>query len=787
MLRNYLKIAYRSLKRNKGYTFINIGGLAASIAVCLLIVLYVQHELSYDDFHEKTERIYRVVSQDTAGARSAITQPPMGPALVRDFPEVERAVRLYGRGKTLVCHEQQCFYEEAGMYADPSIFQVFTFPFIQGNPSTALGAPDAVVLTASTAHKYFGDENPMGQTLTLGEDDVHVVTGVVQDVPAGSHFTFDFLTPLPGTLFGGVPLDEWNRVSAFATYVLLQENSSPAALEEKLPAFAETYMGEEMAGRQDFMLQPLEEIYLSDVAASVGTTGEVRYLYIFSAIAALVLLIACINYMNLATARAAERAREVGVRKVAGATRWQVTRQFLGESVLLCVVALVGALVLAALLLPAFNALIDQSLAIDYVQDAALLSGFAGVVVLVGLLAGSYPALFLSAFQPARVLKGRGGGARSGETFRKGLVVFQFAVSVALIIGTVVIYQQLQYMQTKKLGFNEEQVVVIPLESEDLQDSYPTLERELQQLPAVTGVTGASTAPTRGFAGIYTQPEGMEERGLVHFVKVDYDFIETLGITIVRRRGLSETRAMNIDNAVVINEAAAREFGWAEPLGRRIPFPLYTGEDRRVVGMVKDFHYASLREEIAPLMLVAESESADYVMVRIRTADVPAALGVIEATYEEFTSVYPFTFSFLDEDYDALYRTERRIGQVIGAFTGFAIVIACLGLFGLAAYAAERRTKEIGIRKVLGASVPHIVVLLSKDFLKLVGIAFVIAAPLAYYAMSRWLEDFAYRIDLGVGVFVLAGALALGIALATVSYQAIRAALANPVEALRSE
>ncbi len=793
MLKNYLLIAYRTLKRNKGYTFINIFGLAVSIAVCLLILIYVQHELSYDSFHEKAERIYRVVSQDTSGTKNAITQPPMGPALVRNFPEVERATRLYGRGKTLVCRKQQCFYEEAGMYADSSIFRVFTFPFVQGDPRTALDAPDAIVLTASMARKYFGEENPMGWTLTLGEDEVHVVTGVVQDVPVGSHFTFDYLTPLPETLFGGVSLDEWNRVSAFATYILLQENNDPSTLEENLPAFVETYMGEEQAERQDFSLQPLEEVYLSDVEVTVGTTGEVRYLYIFSAIAALVLLIACINYVNLATARAAERAREVGVRKAAGATRWQVARQFLGESVLLSMIGLVGALMLAEFLLPAFNALIDQSLAIDYGQDGVLLSGFVGVVLLVGLLAGCYPALFLSTFQPAKVLKGREGSTRSGGVLHKGLVIFQFAISVALIIGTAVMYQQLQYMQTKTLGLSEEQVVVIPLEGEDLQGSYPTLKRELQQLPAVTGVTGASLALTKDFMMIATQPEGTDERQLVSFMQVDYNFMEILNMEIVAGRGLLERRALDADSAVVINEAAAREFGWAEPLGKRIPF--FRGEDVRVVGVVRDFHYASLREEIAPLMLVAESESADYVMARIRTGDprsspgqaLPAALDAIEATYEEFASMYPFTFSFLDDDYDALYRAEQRIGQVIGVFTGFAILIACLGLFGLAAFTAQRRTKEIGIRKVLGASVPSIVMLLSKDFLKLVLVAFVIAAPVAYWAMSTWLEDFAYRIELGPWIFIGAGVLALAIALATVSSQALRAAWANPVEALRSE
>jgi len=774
MLRNYLTVALRALRRSKGYTVINVVGFAVGIAVCLLIVLYVRHELSYDTFHEKSERLYRIVSQDSTGELSGATQAPMASAMARDFPAVEKAARLYGRSKTLFSYGQKRFYVEDGLRADSTFFDMLTFPLMRGNAETAL-QPGSIVLTEATAERFFGSENPMGQTLTLGTDEQRTVTGVVREPPSNSEITYDYLVPMPESLYGA-SLSRWNRFKGVETLVLLEEGQSPASVEAELPDFAETYIGDALGPGQTFSLLPLEDVYLSEIGA-----GDPRYLYVFSAIAALILLIACINYVNLATARSAQRAKEVGVRRAVGARRGQVARQFLGESVLLCGMALVGAVGLARALLPVFNALIGKDIA--FVQSGAVLAGFAGAVLGVGLLAGLYPALFLSSFRPTDVLRGRLGGRFSGGALRKGLVVFQFAVSVALIAGTAVVFQQLRYVQTKKLGLDEEQVVAVPLESEDLQERYRTVRQEMLALPGVTEVTGTSAALTEGFAGGYTTPEGTDERRLVKFVNVAPNFTETLGIELAAGRDFSRERSD--EQAILINEAAAREFGWAEPLGKTIPF---FGEERRVVGVAKDFHFASMREEIAPLILIPEAESADYVMARLGAGThVPSALDALEATYGQFGSAYPFAYSFLGDDYGALYRSEQRTGRVLAVFAALAVLIAGLGLFGLAAFAAEARSKEIAIRKALGASEWGVVRLLSKDFLLLVSAGFVLAVPVAWWATRQWLEGFAYRVDLGLWTFLVAGALALLVAAVTVSGQALRAARTNPAQALRDE
>ena len=776
MLRNYLKTTLHTFKRQKSYAFINVFGFAVGIAVCLLIVLYVHHEMSYDAFHEKADRLYRVVSQDSTGERSSGTQGPMGPAMTRSFPAVEEAVRLYERDKTLVRRGTKHFYVENGLRADSTFFEVFTFPLVHGDPHTALRTPDAIVLTASMAEKFFGDENPVGRTLTLGTGEPRTVTGVAQDVSPNSHISFDYVVPMPDSLHGSVPISKWNRFSGFDTYLLLKRGHVPASVEAGLPAFAETHMNKKRASEQHFILQPLRDIHLSDLGG-----GHPRYLYVFSTIAALILLIACINYVNLATARSAERAREVGVRRAVGAQRGQVARQFLGESLLLCGVALVVAVGLARALLPVFSALIGKEIA--FIQSGWLLASFAGAVLGVGLLAGLYPALFLSSFQPTDVLRGRLERCFSGGALRKGLVVFQFAVSVTLIAGTAVVFQQLRYVQTKKLGLDEEQVLVIPLESKSLQERYPTVKREFRALPAVMEVTGASTALAQNSAMTFTQPEGTDERQPVRFINVAPNFTEVLGIERTAGRDFSKKR--DDGAAILINEAAVREFGWTEPLGKSIPFGR---RQQRVVGVVKNFHFASMREEIAPLMLVPEAESADYVMARLDAGShVPSTLESLEAAYRQFGSAYPFAYSFLDEDYGAFYRAERRTGRVLAVFAGLAVLIAALGLFGLAAFAAEARSQEIAIRKSFGASARQVVQLLSKDFLKLVGIGFLIAVPLGWYAGQRWLEGFAYRIELGPWTFLLTGALALGVAAATVSTQALRAARTNPAQALRNE
>jgi len=804
MLTNYLKIALRNLRKHKGYTFINITGLAVGLACCLLIVLFVRDELSYDRYHDNADRIYRITLDALLGEQEIhgpISPAPMAQALVNDFPEVVQATRLFTfRDKTLVRYEDNRFVEERFFFGDSTFFEVFTFPFLQGDPETALVEPNTVVLTESTARKYFGQQNPIGQTLRVNERTDYEVTGVMADVPTNSHFHFDFLGSL-GTLDNSRnPMWVSNN---FRTYFLLADGHSPEALQAKFPAMVKNYAGPQVeqflgitidqffasGGRFAFQIQALTDVHLhSQLDFEIEPNGDITYVYAFSVVAFLILLIACINFMNLATARSANRAKEVGVRKVLGSNRRQLTLQFLMESMLLSVIALGVALVLAAVLLPVFNSLSGKALQIDYL-DGFMLSGVIGLAVLVGLLAGSYPAFFLASFSIVNVLKGRGLVGMKSSGLRSGLVVFQFVISIALMIGTAMVYRQVDFIQNKRLGFDKEHVIVLE-RFNALGPQQQAFKQQIQQHPNVVAVAAANTLPGRSFGDTSFIPEGAppEEILSLRLLYTDFDLLETLNLELVDGRFFSRDFATD-SAAVVLNEAAVKELGWTEAVGKRLVSPSFNGEETEfitVVGVVKDFHFQSLREAIRPLGLFI-GRNLNYLAVRIQPGDISGTLAAFETQWKTFAPGQPFTYSFLDRDVDALYQADQRTGSLFGTFALLAIMIACLGLFGLAAFTAEQRTKEIGVRKVLGASVGGIVLLLSKEFTKLVALAFVVAAPLAYFATNRWLQDFAFQADFSWWIFVLAGLAALTIAWLTVSYQSIRAALTNPVEALRYE
>ncbi|MCH8960782.1 MAG: ABC transporter permease [Bacteroidetes bacterium] len=804
MLTNYLKIALRNLRKHKGYTFINITGLAVGLACCLLIVLFVRDELSYDRYHDNADRIYRITLDALLGEQEIhgpISPAPMAQALVNDFPEVVQATRLFTfTDETLVRYQANRFVEERFFFGDSTFFEVFTFPLLQGDPKTALVEPNTVVLTESTARKYFGQENPIGQTLRVNEQTDYEVTGVMADVPTNSHFHFDFLGSL-GTLDNSRnPIWVSNN---FRTYFLLAEGHSPEALEAKFPAMVENYAGPQVeqilgitidqffasGGRFAFQLQALTDVHLhSQFDFEIEPNGDITYVYAFSVIAFLILLIACINFMNLATARSANRAKEVGVRKVLGSNRRQLTLQFLMESMLLSVIALGVALVLAAVLLPVFNNLSGKALQIDYL-DGFMLSGVIGLAVLVGLLAGSYPAFFLASFSIVNVLKGQGPVGMKSSGLRSGLVVFQFVISIALMIGTAMVYRQVDFIQNKRLGFEKEHVIVLE-RFNALGPQQQAFKQQIQQHPNVVAVAAANTLPGRSFGDTSFIPEGAPPEDIrnIHLLYTDFDLLETLNLELVDGRFFSRDFATD-STAIVLNEAAVKELGWTEAVGKRLVSPSFSGGESQfitVVGVVKDFHFESLRQAIGPLGLFI-GRNLNYLTVRIQPGDVSGTLAAFEAQWKTFAPEQPFTYSFLDRDVDALYQADQRTGSLFGTFALLAIMIACLGLFGLAAFTAEQRTKEIGVRKVLGASVGGIVLLLSKEFTKLVALAFVVAAPLAYFATNRWLQDFAFQADFSWWIFVLAGLAALTIAWLTVSYQSIRAALTNPVEALRYE
>ena len=789
MLTNYLKIALRNLQKYKGYSFINIAGLATGMAACVLILLFVRHEFSYDRYHEHAGDIYRVYMDRTSGEEVihwARTPAPLAPALADAFPEIRAAVRVRKNPRTdLVRYGDKEFYEDRFYFADSNVFAVFSFRLKQGNPATALRDPHSVVITEAMARKYFGDEEPVGQVLTFENTVDFTVTGVLEDVPSASHFVFDFLASfesLKETL-GAERVATWAWVDHH-TYVLLEPGHDPAVLESKLPDFLGRAVPEGFSSRTALRLQPLTSIHLhSKLKDEITANSDATYSYILSTVALFILLIACINFMNLATARSARRAREIGMRKVLGAHRGQLMRQFLGESMVFSLVSFLLAGALVYLLLPLFSDLAGAALSLS--QDVGFtLVVFVGIALFVGLVAGSYPAFYLSAAEPVKVLKEALGAGRRGGLFRKILVVLQFAVSIVLIIGTVVISNQLDFFRNTTLGFDGEQVIVIPLRDRAaMRDKMPSLKEALKQNPQVVAVSAASSTPgTESHMTFPFRAEGMDEAIQLPTFLIDLDFADTYDLQIVQGRDLTDRLASDSTQALLINEQAARHLGFEDAVGKRIEF----GQQATVVGVVKDFQFQSLHRPVEPLVL-APFPFYRFLAIKIRPQRVPETLASIEEVWSQFAPERPFEYSFLDETIDEQYKAEAGLGKIFGYFSGLAVLIACLGLFGLASFTAERRTKEIGLRKVLGASTEKIVVLVSMDFIKLVVIAFLVAAPVAYLVMNRWLESFAHRVDVSLVTFVIAGVGAFVIAGLTVSYQSIKAALTNPVETLRYE
>jgi len=790
MLKNYLKIALRNLLRHKGYSFINVVGLAIGMACCILILLWVRDELSYDTFHPEGDRIYRVVQEQRFSGsvqQVAVVAAPVAPALANDFPEVEIAVRIRPRPH-LVSFGEKKFFGERIAYADSNVFKLFAFPLLRGNPETALATPRSVVITESMAKKYFGDEDPVGKVVKFDNRHDYAVTGVMKDVPFNSHIRADAIATF-SAFYDESWINNWG-VNLLWTYIRLKSGVSPQALNQKLPGFTKKYRGEETLANISYYLQPLRDIHLrSHLVAEMSANGDVAYIYIFSAVGVFILLIAAINYMNLATARAAQRVKEVGLRKVLGAYRLQLIKQFLGESLLWSFFALLCAIVVVELALPAFNEFAGKSLVLSYRADALVLAALLGVCVLVGMMAGSYPAFFLSAFQPATVLKGILRSGHRAALFRRVLVVSQFSIAIILLVGTIVVFQQLSFVKSQHLGFTKEHVVGINVRDRALSGKTEMVKAEFLKTPQVVSATATSNFIGQFLGQTTFQPEGDDQsKWLMSELYVDADFIETMEMQIVAGRDFSRAIAGDSTTGFIVNEAAVKTMGLQTPeaaLGVR----LRRGDSRNgpILGVVKDFNFNSLHREIEPLVMIYDPKDILPITVRIRPEEVAGTLAALEQTWNRLSPAWPFEYSFMDESLDALYRADEKVGQIFGSFAAIAVAIASLGLLGLAAFTAERRTKEIGIRKVLGASVSGVVALLSKEFLQLVVLANLIAWPVAYFAAKKWLEEFAYRIDLGLTAFLLAAATALVIAFVTVSLQALKAALTNPVESLRYE
>lgn len=810
MLTNYLKIALRNLLRQKAYSFINIVGLAVGMACCLLMILYVQHELSFDRFHTKADRIYRVNISAKMGESDDVggqTPPPIAERLRQDFPEVERATQIFPLRTSTVRYKDKVFVEPNVLATDEYFLQIFSFKLLAGSPNGLLKEPGTAVITQSIAEKYFGKESAVGKTMTLfNENREFKIVGVVEDPPSNAHFSFGVLTSISS--FRVVKIFDWSWVwCQLVTYVQLREGASPTALEAKFPQMVEKYapaafdrIGQSFAelkkqgGHWDFFLQPITAIrlYSDRVGNPLGVTGSIVYVYIFSAAAALIILLACINFMNLATARAARRAKEVGIRKSLGIARKQLIMQFLSESMLMSVLAMFCALCLTEFALHPFNALSGKTLTLDFIANPLLGISTIALTFIVGIAAGSYPALYLSSVKPVEVLAGRLRLGVRSSGLRNALVVFQFAVSVCLIVCTIGVYSQLEFIRTMNVGFDKENVIVID-NANQLAAQKESFRQSLLGQSSITKVSFSTMVPGSGSFDDFYKPEAAPLKDLtLSSYMADEDFIPTLGLQMVKGRNFSKEYPADCESGVLLNEDAAKKIGWADPIGQYITYPGGNNTKFKVIGIVKDFNAASVHTQITPFAIFHQASKtynirSSCVVIRIRAGQAQAAVKAIEQQWKRFTSDASPEYSFLDEDFDRQYRSEQRLGKVLGVFTVIAIFIACLGLFGLAAFMAESRTKEIGIRKVLGASVASIIGLLSKDFLKLVLIAIVIAVPIAYWAASLWLQDFAYRVDLPWWVFASSGAGAVVIAFLTVAAQALRAAQSNPVKALRSE
>lgn len=793
MFKNYFKIACRNLWRHKGFTFLNILGLSAGLAVFFLIYIYVRFETSYDSFNTKADRIYRVVSDLESRSETlhwASTAAPVAINIKAEYPEVASFVRLY-KGGVLLRKGDTKFQENNTLFADSTLFKIFDLPLVAGNPETMLKDPLSLVLSETTAKKYFGNASPLGQTLIFTTDNLSAtVTGVMKDIPENSSIKADMFVSLStmAKQFNDSMDYHWRSYLLYS-YLLLEPHAHGKTLEAKLPAFINKHLGEELKKDQEnvtLKLEPLRDVYFKS-GRSGFVRGNINNVYTFSIVSVFILLIAGINFINLTTARSAERAKEVGIRKVVGAERFQLAGQFLGESLLISLISFVIALILSALLLPLFNQLAGKTISTGIFSHPAHVFTLFGIALTVGLLAGSYPALILSSFNPIVSLKGRFNTGVRGLKLRKVLVVSQFTISIALIIGTVVVYRQLNHMRNQDLGFAKEQMMVVETRGDD---NKWVLRQELSSLPNVLSTSFSMSVPGGGTYGAATKVEntkGEMQLANLELNFVDFGYLEQYKLKLAAGRTFSNKISTDSTQAIVLNEKAVRLFGYNSPqeaIGKRF---FQWGREGTIIGVVKDFNFTSLQDEIRPLSMRIQPQSTNLLSIHVNTEGLPATIAAIESKWNRVIPAQPFSYFFLDEAFNEQYRSEEQFGNLFLNFAILTIFISCLGLLGLASYSTLQRTKEVGVRKVMGASAANITLLLSSDFLKLVLIAFPVAMPIAWIGMHQWLEGFAYRTTMSWWIFAATGLATVLIAFATISYQAIRAALANPIRSLRSE
>jgi putative ABC transport system permease protein len=797
MIRNYLKIAWRSLWKNKTASIINIAGLSVGMACCMLIVLYLQHELSYDKFHRNSDRIVRVIMEysfnGNPGSKGNFTSSKVAPSFKQNFPEVEDGVRMSADGDRLVKYGEKLFTEKKFLYADQGFFRIFDFGLLKGNPAEVLKSPYTVVLSQSTAKKYFGNDNPIGKVLFVGSNETnYTVTGIAEDCPSNSQIKFDFLASFSS--FG--PAQEETYFNAnYTTYLLLKDKNSIVSLQDKIGSFMKKEMMSDEGTYVNYELEPFTRVHLYSPYDAFEPNSNITYIYIIAGIALLVLIIACFTYINLSTARSIDRSKEVGIRKVSGAFRSQIFLQFITESLMITTVSLLFSFTLVTAVLPAFNQFSGKSLQPSELTQAGVLAAAFLINIVIAFAAGSYPALLLSKYQPVKVLKGGFRNTSSGLWLRQSLIIFQFVISIILVIATIIIAAQMHYIQNKKLGYNREHLILLNLDYKII-DKVDVFKAELRNNRDILSVSSANCSPVN-ILGTYfmkrsDMKSGQEINTWGNFI--DEEYVKTIDLQLVAGKNFSKQDILNasqVDNSknvfcFIINESAAIKLGWKpeDAIGKR----MFLGDHRpgEIKAVVKDFHFASLHNPIEPLVLFPGKRGSTLI-VKVSGNNLAQTISFLKHKWKQVVPSIPFEYQFMDEEFNQLYYSETRTAQVFNIFAAIAILLACLGLFGLSAYSARQRIKEVGIRKTLGASVGNITLLLSNSFLKLVLIAFIIATPVAWFAMNKWLQNFTFRIHISWWMFALAGISALLTAMITVSFQSIRAATANPVKSLRTE
>ena len=804
MLKNYIKIALRNIKRHKGQAFINIVGLAVGMAVFIFIALYVYHEMSFDKYHEHADRIYRVIQQRkgnmTSGESAYATTPPaLAPALMDEFPEVFLATRIGPLSKILVNYKERGFIEDKIYCVEPETFKIFTIPFVKGDSQTALDDPFSIILSERAVKKYFRNDNPIGRILTLSEKADFKVTGVFRNMPDNSHFIMDVVIPFRTYFlfkFGLAVITEWSNYGSFYAYCLLHEDVDPIQVDEKFPAFLnrtkyQAYPTDE--NKKDiYSLQPLTSIHLhSDAQIEIGVNNNIRHIRLFSFSALLILIIACINYMNLTAARYAQRSKEVGIRKVVGAGRGQLVRQFIYESVLTTILSLTISILIVLLALPTFNTFIGRQLSLDLLGNIDLFFVLISVILCVGLLSGVYPSLFISSLKPVTSIRGRALKSTKDAFLRNALVTAQFVITIFLIIGTMVVKNQISYILNKDMGYEKDQIVVLHTGDISTRDNFHNklemIKSELTRNSNIISVAGSKRLPNHMTLGAVDILPGRETAGNIPMYAMwgDDDFINLYGIGIKAGRNFSKEHPADKEGAILINETAAKACRWEDPVGKTLTY--WGNRTGVIVGIMKDFHFHPIHRPIEPLCIYYEPLYFDYLSIKIHGSDIPKTIAYIERIMKKFSPNHPFEYQFFDEIFERTYQTEQKTGKQFSIITILSILIACMGLFGLALFTTQKRTKEIGIRKVMGASVKHIMLLFAREFLKWIVVANLIAWPVAYFVMNRWLQNFAFRIHIGWFHFLATGGISIAIALITVSYQILKTATANPVDSLRYE